>query len=92
MKAIIVDDEKDSIKILELMIAKFLPDVTIAGTFSDPADAPEKIKNLKPDIVFLDVQMPAITGFQLLRQIKFRGNIHHIFRTARSRSAESWRY
>jgi two-component system, LytTR family, response regulator len=68
MKAIIVDDEKDSITILQLMIAKFLPDVQIAATFVDPTLAVEGIKKIKPEIVFLDVQMPVITGFQLLQQ------------------------
>jgi two-component system, LytTR family, response regulator len=68
MKAIIIDDEKDSIKILEVMIHKFAPGVEIVATCVDPVDALQKIKTLNPQIVFIDVHMPRLTGFELLEQ------------------------
>jgi two-component system LytT family response regulator len=73
MKAIIVDDEPASIKILEMMISKFLPGVEIAATFTSPTAAVDNIFSLRPDVVFLDVQMPELTGFELLQQTSTAG-------------------
>lgn len=81
MKAILVDDEKYSIEILRVMIAKFLPDVEIVASCMDPVQAIEQIRVLKPEIVFLDVQMPRLTGFQLLQQTR-RTDFEVIFITS----------
>lgn len=68
MKAIIIDDEKDSIKILEAMIRKFAPSLEVVATCIDPMEAIQKIRILKPQIVFIDVHMPQLNGFELLEQ------------------------
>ena len=60
MKAVIVDDEADSLKILQLTIQKIAPEVNIVGTFTDPLEAVEQLKTLKPQVLFLDVQMPQL--------------------------------
>jgi two-component system, LytTR family, response regulator len=67
MKAIIVDDEADSIKILEIMINKLAPEVEVVATFTNPVEAIEKIKSLKPQVVFVDVNMPQLSGFEMLQ-------------------------
>lgn len=81
MKAILVDDEKYSIEILTVLIGKFLPQVEIAAACMDPVQAIEQIRRLNPEIVFLDVQMPRLTGFQLLQQTR-RTDFEVIFITS----------
>lgn len=69
MTAILVDDNKESLKILELLITKTTPEIIVAAVSTNPADAIQKIKDLKPQLLFLDIEMPGMTGFELLTQI-----------------------
>jgi two-component system, LytTR family, response regulator len=68
MKAIIVDDDPTAIKILEIMIGEAAPDVKIVAKCTNPLEAVDQIRTLSPDVVFLDVHMPGLTGFQLLQR------------------------
>lgn len=81
MKTVIVDDEIDAIESLELIIEELLPQLEITNVFSDPERALKKLPLIKPDIVFLDISMPVLSGFDLLRQL---GNFNFdvIFTTA----------
>jgi two-component system, LytTR family, response regulator len=81
MKAILVDDEKDSLKILEALIKKCAPEIEVIASCFDPQEAITKIKNLKPQIVFLDVEMRGMTGFDLLNQVTIK-NFEVIFTTS----------
>jgi two-component system LytT family response regulator len=72
IKAIIVDDELSAIKNLEWEINKFCEGITVTDTFTDPTEAISAINYLKPDCVFLDIEMPEIDGFQLLNSLKYR--------------------
>jgi two-component system, LytTR family, response regulator len=86
MKAILVDDEKDSLKILEALIANCAPEVEVIASCYEPKDAVAKIKTLKPQIVFLDVEMRGLTGFDLLNQIPAK-DFEVIFTTSHERFA-----
>lgn len=66
IKAIIIDDERNSRDIIALMLEKYCPEITIAGTASDCTDGIEKIKTHRPELVFLDLEMPDGTGFDVL--------------------------
>ncbi|MBS1586163.1 MAG: response regulator transcription factor [Bacteroidetes bacterium] len=68
LKVILVDDEKDSLTLLQLQLEKHCPDVVVAGVFTDPREAKAAIELHKPDIVFTDIEMPTMSGFQLLEQ------------------------
>lgn len=68
MKAIIIDDEKDSRQILANYLTKYCPDVTVAGFGESVATGLEAIKQHNPDIVFLDIEMPYGNGFDLLEK------------------------
>lgn len=70
LKAILIDDETDSIKLMQLTLEKHFPQVTISGTFTDSTVALEQLASLEPDIVFLDIQMPQLDGFELLQKIE----------------------
>lgn len=81
MHAVIIDDEIHGIKSLELIIRNFNIDVKIIGKTTDPVQAIDLINFHKPDLVFLDIQMPRLDGFELLERIEHR-NFHLVFTTA----------
>ncbi|MCW5519685.1 response regulator transcription factor [Aureitalea sp. L0-47] len=72
LKAIIVDDETRAIKNLKWEIDKFCPELEVVECFSNPVEAISGIDYLKPDCVFLDIEMPQMDGFQLLKELRFR--------------------
>ena len=72
IRAIIVDDEFSAIKNLTWEIEQFCQDVKILDAFTDPLEAISAINYLKPDCVFLDVEMPGIDGFELLQSLHFK--------------------
>ncbi|GHN02194.1 DNA-binding response regulator [Cytophagales bacterium WSM2-2] len=69
MKAILVDDERNSLEMLEWMISKNCPEIEIIAMCDSPLDGVEKIKTLKPDLIFLDIEMPQLNGFGLLEKL-----------------------
>jgi two-component system LytT family response regulator len=72
IKVIIVDDEISAIKGLEYELSNFSEDVEIIKMFTNSLEALSAINNLKPDCVFLDIEMPYIDGFQLLSKLTYR--------------------
>lgn len=68
MRAVIVDDEPLARRGVKLRLREF-KDVEIVGECADGASAVEKILELSPDVVFLDVQMPGMDGFEVLRAL-----------------------
>lgn len=68
LKALIVDDEQLARRGLEIRLQKF-EDLEICGQCRNGREAIEAIRAQSPDIVFLDVQMPGIDGFQVLRRL-----------------------
>ncbi|MEO0899493.1 MAG: LytTR family DNA-binding domain-containing protein [Bacteroidota bacterium] len=86
IRAIIIDDEEDARESLRLSIQKFCPDVDLVAICPDPREGLELIENLKPDLVFLDVQMPHMSGFDLLERIPSPG-FKTIFVTAHDKYA-----
>jgi len=78
-KAIIVDDEKLAREDLKA-IAKDFSEIEIIGEASNAKEAKKLIENLSPDLIFLDIQMPGKTGFDLLTEIQTDAKI--IFITA----------
>ena len=70
MKAVIIDDEKDSRNILASYLKKYCPDVTVCGFGESVATGLEEIHKHQPDIVFLDIEMPYGNGFDLLDKIE----------------------
>lgn len=70
LRAVLVDDEPRGINALEKLLQMNCPDVVISATSSNVDDAIEKIKALKPDLVFLDIGMPVRNGFDLLKELR----------------------
>jgi two-component system LytT family response regulator len=84
MKALIVDDEPLARRELRRLLAAH-PSIQIVGEAGDVDDAHERIASLAPGVVFLDIQMPGGTGFDLLAQLDWVPRI--IFTTAYDRYA-----
>lgn len=68
IKAIIIDDEKDSRDILANYLKKYCPDVEVLGFGESVATGLEAINKHKPDLIFLDIEMPYGNGFDLLEK------------------------
>lgn len=81
LRVLLVDDEIAAIRSLELLIEQFCSDVRVVGTARNIDEAKKLIELQKPDIVFLDVQMPHGSGFDLLESIP-NYNFEIIFITA----------
>lgn len=81
MRTIIVDDEPDALNSIKIIVKEYLPELEIVGTFMNPKTALEKIPELNPDLLFLDIHLPEINAFQLLEMLPER-NFHVIFVTA----------
>ncbi len=66
LKAVIVDDEIAAIDSLEILLDNCQKDITVAGKASNIDDAQKTIAKTNPDVVFLDIEMPNGSGFDLL--------------------------
>lgn len=70
IRAVIVDDTGYYIDLLQAILTEHFPEVKILETFTDPVKASKQLKGLDPDLLFLDVQMPGLNGFELLEKIQ----------------------
>ena len=81
LRAIIIDDEINGIKFLQYLIHKNCKEIEVIGSETIPQKGIELIDQLKPDIVFLDIEMPGMNGFEVLEKLKHL-SFHVIFTTA----------
>jgi two-component system, LytTR family, response regulator len=81
LNAIIVDDEMHSCKTLETLLERDCPQVNIVALCSNGEEAIRVIKQTNPDLVFLDVEMPTMNGFEMLEKLQAI-NFHLIFVTS----------
>jgi two-component system, LytTR family, response regulator len=69
IEAVIIDDEPKNVKILRSMLTEFCPQVIITGDADNARTGYELIVSQKPNLVFLDIEMPYGNGFDLLNQL-----------------------
>jgi two-component system LytT family response regulator len=69
MKVILVDDEKSALSVLRLKLKEYSSAIEILGEFDEPEEAIKQIRLLKPDAIFLDIGMPRLNGFDVLKQL-----------------------
>ena len=81
LKAMIIDDEERATDVLRLMIEKFIPQIQQVFVCNHARQAAEMIHQYQPELVFLDIRMPHISGFDLLQQLPNK-NFKVIFTTA----------
>jgi two-component system, LytTR family, response regulator len=70
IRTLLIDDEIDSIRILHRLLEAYCPQVYIVGTASGVEDAVELIRETKPDLVLLDIEMSQGNAFDLLNQLQ----------------------
>lgn len=81
LKVLLIDDEERATDALRLMIEKTVPEIKQVFVCNDPRKAAEMIHACQPGLVFLDIQMPHLNGFQLLEKMPNK-NFKIIFTTA----------
>ena len=69
LKAILVDDELNSLQNLQFKIHEYCPSIKVVSQSQNPEEAIRLIQQYKPDVVFLDIEMPRMSGFKMLEQI-----------------------
>ena len=80
--AVIIDDEISAVSGLSLLVKKhFREDVELTATTTSPEEGKALIEQHKPDLVFLDIEMPGMSGIDLVRSLK-NVNFHIVFVTA----------
>ena len=90
MKCIAIDDEPFALELIAGYIQK-TPFLELAGTFTNPFKAMSFLMNTKVDLIFLDINMPELSGIQLLKSLSFTPRV--VFTTAYSEyGAESYDY
>ena len=81
LRTILVDDEPDCVNLLKFELQQHCPQIEIVGTFSSSTKALNEIDLLYPDLVFLDIEIPVMNGFELLEKL-MPINFNIIFVTA----------
>lgn len=81
IRAIIVDDEKSARDVLSNLLLRFCPSIGVVSTCENVEQAVDEIRTLKPDLVFLDIEMPNYAGYEIVRFFD-KIDFHIIFVTA----------
>ena len=81
LTALIIDDEEKGRLVLRQKLADHCPDVVVIGEADGGENGKSMIGSLRPDVVFLDIEMPGINGFEMLNKLNEK-NFHLIFTTA----------
>ena len=81
LKAILIDDEPRGISSMQKLLQINCPEVNVVGSCTGADEAVEMVRNLGPDLIFLDIAMPVKNGFELLKELN-GSNFEVIFVTA----------
>lgn len=81
IKTILIDDERKALAILKNKLERLCPEIEVIAQTQNPKEGIELIKTLKPDLVFLDIAMPELSGFDVLKQFE-KPEFEIIFATA----------
>jgi two-component system LytT family response regulator len=87
LKALLVDDEKSALTLLRHKLRRCDPDIEILAECESVESALAALETARPDVLFLDVEMPGATGFELLQRLGEDAPFQVIFTTAHSEYA-----
>jgi two-component system LytT family response regulator len=79
--AVVIDDEISGVKNLELLVNEYLKGIRIVASTTNPHEGISQVNDYRPDIVFLDIKMPNLDGFDVLDRLYFT-QFHLVFTTA----------
>ncbi len=92
IKALLIDDEVGATELLKEQLHAHCPEVEVYGTCNDSTRAADMLTRIQPDLVFLDIEMPNLNGFELLQSLT-EINFRVIFVTAYNQFAlQAFRY
>jgi len=77
MRSIIIDDEESARSRLARLLAAH-PDIILEAEARDGLEAVEKIEKLRPDLIFLDIELPGLTGFEVLQSLRGTVPLPHV--------------
>jgi len=69
IKAVIIDDEQHSIDTLKWKLENYCPEVNVIAAFGNPAEGVAFLKTNQPNLLFLDIEMPMLNGFDVLEEL-----------------------
>ncbi len=81
IKVVIIDDEPNAVNLISSILKNNFPDIQVVGTAHSPIEGIKLINTQKPNLIFLDIEMPAANGFDVLDALPDR-NFETIFITA----------
>lgn len=70
LKTILIDDEINSLESLEIELHKHCPEVEVVAKYKQAAAGIKGIRTIQPDLIFLDIEMPGMSGFELLKEVR----------------------
>ena len=68
IRCILIDDEADSLEVMEMLLKTYCPQVKIEAVCNSAEKGIVAINQYKPDVVFLDIEMPNMNGFDMLEK------------------------
>jgi two-component system LytT family response regulator len=72
IRALIIDDEQAGINTLSLLMARYEGQIRVVASTTNAAEGIELIEDYRPDVVFLDISMPHMSGFELLNRLSYK--------------------
>jgi two-component system LytT family response regulator len=75
LRTIIIDDEKAATESLNLILEEFCPTLEVIASTNSAIEGLRMINDLKPDLVFLDIQMPSLNGFDVIKGASHSCNV-----------------
>lgn len=82
IKAVIIDDELPSIETLQWKLENYCKEVEVVAFFDNPVNGVEYLKKTPPELLFLDIEMPLLNGFDVLEELGRTVTFDVIFTTA----------
>src|SRR5258705_12427785 len=79
-RTIVIDDEPAARRLMKNLLQEFSDIIQVIDEAGNGVEAVQKIESLRPDLIFLDIQMPDLTGFEVIEKLTEKPNI--IFTTA----------
>src|SRR5688500_14000524 len=69
IRSVIIDDEPHAAQVLQILLEKHCPEIAVEAVFHAAKEAEKMVPGINPQLVFLDIEMPHMNGFELLEKL-----------------------